>query len=278
MSKPGTRLGRRYRLVGYLASGGMGDVWRGVDEAMNRPVAIKILLPSLLDQPGFIERFRREARAMAAIDHPGVVHIYDIGADPSVGIYLAMEYVDGEPLSGTLARVGRLTPGRSMALVAQAAAALHAVHLTGVVHRDIKPGNLLVRRNGTVVLTDFGIARSAGAAELTAPGSVLGTASYLSPEVAMGEPATTSSDIYALGVVAYFCLAGRRPFEGDNPVELAARRLSLDPPPLPQDVPPVVSAIVATAMARDPATRYRTAADFDAAARRAAVDLGIAVP
>src|SRR4029453_5781393 len=150
----------------------------------------------LLDPPGFTERFRREARAMAAIDHPGVVQIYDFGSDRSVGAFLVMEFVDGDALSRTLARVGRLTPGRTMAIVAQAAAALAAVHQTGVVHRDVKPGNLLVRPNGTVVLTDFGIARSVGAAQLTATGLVLGTASYLAPEVAMGELATPLSDVY----------------------------------------------------------------------------------
>jgi serine/threonine-protein kinase len=128
-----------------------------------------------------------------------------------------MEYVEGDALSRTLTRVGRLTPARTMALVAQAADALYAAHQTGVVHRDVKPGNLLVRPNGTLVLTDFGIARSVGAAQLTAAGSVLGTASYISPEQAMGEQATQLSDVYALGVVAYQCLAGRRPFEGDKP-------------------------------------------------------------
>ena len=130
-------------------------------------MAVKILLPSLLEEPGFTERFRGEARTMATINHPGVVDIYDYGSDPATGAYLVMEYVEGDALSRTLTRVGRLTPGRTMALVAQAADALHAAHQTGVVHRDVKPGNLLVRPNGTLVLTDFGIARSAGAAQLT---------------------------------------------------------------------------------------------------------------
>jgi serine/threonine-protein kinase len=277
MIKPGTKLGRRYRLVERIATGGMGDVWQGLDENMGRKVAVKILLASLLDQPGFTERFRREARAMAAIDHPGVVQIYDFGSDRSVGAFLVMEFVDGDALSRTLARVGRLTPGRTMAIVAQAAAALAAVHQTGVVHRDVKPGNLLVRPNGTVVLTDFGIARSVGAAQLTATGLVLGTASYLAPEVAMGELATPLSDVYGLGVVAYHCLAGRRPFEGNSPMEIATRHVNAAPPPLPRDVPPSVTAIVERAMARQPSARWPNAAAFGAAARRAAVELGVTV-
>jgi eukaryotic-like serine/threonine-protein kinase len=195
MISPGTVLGGRYRLEERIASGGMGDVWRCVDDVLGRTVAVKILLPSLLEEPGFTERFRGEARTMATINHPGVVDIYDYGSDPATGAYLVMEYVDGDALSRTLARVGRLTPARTMALVAQAADALHAAHQTGVVHRDVKPGNLLVRPNGTLVLTDFGIARSVGAAQLTAAGSVLGTASYISPEQAMGEQATPLSDV-----------------------------------------------------------------------------------
>jgi eukaryotic-like serine/threonine-protein kinase len=278
MIKPGTKLERRYRLVEHIAKGGMGDVWQGWDETMGRKVAIKILLPSLLDQPGFSERFRREARAMAVIDHRGVVQIYEVGTDRAVGAFLVMEYVEGDPLSRTLARVGRLTPARTMAIVAQAAEALAAVHKTGVVHRDVKPGNLLVRPNGTVVLTDFGIARAVGASQLTAPGSVLGTASYISPEVAMGELATPLSDVYALGVVAYHCLAGRRPYDGDSPMEIATRHVNASPPPLPRDVPRSVTAIVERAMARQPSARWPNAAAFAAVARRTAGELGVRVP
>jgi serine/threonine-protein kinase len=189
-----------------------------------------------------------------------------------------MEYVDGDALSRTLARVGRLTPARTMALVAQAADALHAAHQTGVVHRDVKPGNLLVRPNGTLVLTDFGIARSVGAAQLTAAGSVLGTASYISPEQAMGEQATPLSDVYALGVVAYQCLAGRRPFEGENPLEIAMRHVREAPPPLPPDIPPSVRAIVERAMAKQPHARWPDASAFGAVARRAAAELAAAGP
>jgi eukaryotic-like serine/threonine-protein kinase len=278
MIGPGTVLGGRFRLVERIASGGMGDVWRCVDEVLGRTVAVKILLPSLLEEPGFSERFRGEALTMATINHPGVVDIYDYGSDPSAGAYLVMEYVEGDALSRTLGRVSRLTPARTMALVAQAADALQAAHEKGVVHRDVKPGNLLVRPNGTLILTDFGIARSAGAAALTAAGSVLGTAMYISPEQAMGEQASPLSDVYALGVVAYQCLAGRRPFEGENPLEIAMRHVREAAPPLPPDIPPNVRAIVERAMAKDPKTRWPTAAAFAAVARRAAGELAAAGP
>jgi serine/threonine-protein kinase len=271
-------LGGRYRLEERIASGGMGDVWRCTDDVLGRTVAVKILLPSLLEEAGFTERFRVEARTMAAINHPGVVDVYDYGSDSTAGAYLVMEYVEGDALSRTLARVGRLTPARTMALVAQAADALHAAHEMGVVHRDVKPGNLLVRPNGTLVLTDFGIARSIGSAQLTAAGSVLGTASYISPEQAMGEQATRLSDVYALGVVAYQCLAGRRPFEGENPLEIAMRHVRETPPPLPPDIPPQVRAIVERAMAKDPNARWATAAAFAQVTRRAAGDLAAAAP
>src|SRR5256885_2236061 len=228
----GLVLGGRYKLDGRIAGGGMGDVWRGTDEVLGRTVAVKILLPSLLDEPGFAERFRGEARTMATINHPGVVDVYDYGSDPAAGAYLVMEYVEGEALSRTLSKVGRLTPGRTMALMAQTADALQAAHEKGIVHRDVKPGNLLVRPNGTLVLTDFGIARSAMVGQLTAAGSVLGTASYISPEQAAGATATPLSDVYALGAVTYQCLAGRpgrparpvRPRGGRNPVAGAVCR------------------------------------------------------
>jgi eukaryotic-like serine/threonine-protein kinase len=269
MVSPGTMLGGRYRLDERIAGGGMGDVWRGTDEVLGRTVAIKILLPALLEEPGFAERFRGEARTMATINHPGVVDIYDYGNENGTA-FLIMEYVEGDALSRTLSRVRRLTPGRTMALVAQAADALHAAHEKGIVHRDVKPGNLLVRPNGTLVLTDFGIARSALVGQLTQAGSVLGTASYISPEQAAGGVATPLSDVYSLGVVTYQCLAGQRPFEGENPVEIAMRHVRDAPPPLPADTPPVVRQFVERAMAKDPAARYPSAAAMAQVARRAA--------
>ncbi|MEV4640822.1 protein kinase [Actinoplanes sp. NPDC049548] len=272
MISPGVTLGGRYRLDERIAGGGMGDVWRGTDEVLGRTVAVKILLPALLDEPGFAERFRGEARTMATINHPGVVDVYDYGSDQQLA-FLVMEYVEGDALSRTLSRVGRLTPARTMALVAQAADALHAAHGNGIVHRDVKPGNLLVRPNGTLVLTDFGIARSALVGQLTVAGSVLGTASYISPEQASGAVATAASDVYALGVVAYQCLSGHRPFDGATPIEIAMKHVRDTPRPLPADIPPAVRAIVERAMAKDPSARWPTASAMAAVARQAASSL-----
>jgi serine/threonine-protein kinase len=272
MLNAGTTLGGRYRLDERIAGGGMGDVWRGTDEVLGRTVAVKVLLPALLEEAGFAERFRGEARTMATINHPGVVDIYDYGSENGTA-FLIMEYIEGDALSRTLSRVGRLTPARTMALVAQAADALHAAHEKGIVHRDVKPGNLLVRPNGTLVLTDFGIARSAAVGQLTAAGSVLGTASYISPEQASGAGATRLSDVYALGVVAYQCLAGVRPFEGENPLEIAMRHVRDAPPPLPADIPPAVRQVVERAMAKDPAARWPTAAALGQVARQTAAQL-----
>lgn len=267
---PGLTLAGRYQLVDHIAGGGMGDVWRGTDEVLGRTVAVKILLSSLLAEPGFAARFRDEARTMATINHPGVVNVYDYGTDQGV-TYLIMEYVEGDALSKTLARVGRLTPARTMSLIAQAADALQAAHDKGIVHRDVKPANLLVRPNGTLVLTDFGIARrEAAASNLTAVGSVLGTASYISPEQASGNGATPLSDIYALGVVAYQCLAGRRPFEGSSPIEIAVQHVDSSPPPLPPDIPQPVRNLVERCLAKSPAARYPSAAALATAARLAA--------
>ncbi len=269
MLGPGVQLNGRYRLDERIAGGGMGDVWRGTDEVLGRTVAVKVLLPALLDEPGFAERFRGEARTMANVNHPGVVDIYDYGTDDGTA-YLVMEYVEGDALSTTLSRVGRLTPARTMALVAQAADALQAAHEKGIVHRDVKPGNLLVRPNGTLVLTDFGIARSALVGQLTAAGAVMGTASYISPEQASGGIATPASDVYALGVVAYQCLAGHRPFEGDNPLDIAMKHVREMPPSLPADTPPVIRSIVERAMAKEPSARWASAAQLAAVARQAA--------
>ncbi|HCT79639.1 MAG TPA: serine/threonine protein kinase [Micromonosporaceae bacterium] len=268
MVSSGVLLSGRYRLDHRIASGGMGDVWCGTDEVLGRTVAIKIMLMALLEERGFVERFRTEARTMATINNPGVVRIYDFGHDQVA--YLIMEYVEGEPLSQTLGRVGRLTPARTMSLVAQAAEALHAAHEKGIVHRDVKPGNLLVRPNGTLVLTDFGIARSAAAAQLTATGAVLGTASYIAPEQASGIPASAASDVYSLGVVAYQCLSGHRPFEGDTPLEIAMKHVNGVARPLPDDVPLPIRQVVERAMAKDPAARWGSAEEFAQAARRAA--------
>jgi serine/threonine-protein kinase len=270
MYRPGAVLAKRYRLDERVGGGGMGEVWRGTDTELERTVAVKIVRSELLDEPGFRERFRVEARTMAKIKHPGVVAVHDYYSDDA-GAFLVMEFIEGEALSTVLRRLGRLDAARAMTLVADAADALHAAHERGVVHRDIKPANLIVSAGGKLVLTDFGIARSAANTTLTATGALIGTASYLAPEQVLGKPATAQSDVYALGVVAYECLAGRRPFDGENPFDVALRRLREPPPTIAVQLPPAVLLVVERALAAEPAQRWRSAAELAGAARQAAV-------
>ncbi|MEV1287669.1 protein kinase [Micromonospora sp. NPDC049679] len=256
----GVVISDRYRLEDHLATGGMGQVWRATDLALGRTVAVKVLLPSLLADPDFAVRFRAEARMMAALRHPGVVDVYDCGEDdlPDGGhvLYLVMEYVAGEPLSHRIAAAERLGVRETMSVVAQAARALHAAHGSGIVHRDVKPSNLLVQPDGTVKLVDFGVARSAAVTSVTGTNAIVGTALYMAPEQARGRPVSAATDIYALGAVAYHCLSGHPPFAGDNPLEVAVRHLHDAPPPLPADLPAPVVALVERALAKESADRY----------------------
>jgi eukaryotic-like serine/threonine-protein kinase len=192
MYPAGTLLAGKYRLEQRIGAGGMGEVWRATDEKLDRPVAVKVMQPGLLADPEFVQRFRVEARAMAKVRHPNVVAVYDFD-DDAAGAYLVMEYVAGESLLDLLRREGRLSPQRTMELIAQAADALQAAHQLGIVHRDVKPANLLVRPDGTVVLTDFGIARMLEGTQLTATGMLLGTLSYVAPEQVLGMPVTARS-------------------------------------------------------------------------------------
>ncbi|MGW4497498.1 protein kinase domain-containing protein [Micromonospora sp. NPDC004336] len=271
MLTEGVVLSERYRLDARVGTGGMGAVWRCTDLMLEREVAVKVLLPALSADPEFTTRFRAEARMLAALRHPGVVAVHDVGlaalADGGPLHYLVMEYVDGRPLSSWLRRAGRLDPVSTMSVLAQAADALHAAHLAGIVHRDVKPGNLMVKSDGRVVLMDFGIARSGTSAAITAANVMLGTASYMSPEQAANQPVTPAADVYALGAVAYFCLTGQPPFAGDNPLQVALRHVNEAPPPLPPGTPPAVVALVERAMAKRPGDRFPDAAAMaDAAA------------
>ncbi|MFG6201705.1 protein kinase [Nonomuraea sp. JJY05] len=266
MVAQGTTLAGRYRLDTRIGAGGMGEVWRGEDIVLARTVAVKVLLPGRTQDPGFVARFQGEARAMATINHAGVVDVYDYGVSGDT-VYLVMKFVDGEPLDRLLARLGRIPPQAAMELIAQAASALQAVHDRGIVHRDVKPGNLLVQRDGTLVLTDFGIARSDLANRLTDAGMVLGTAAYCAPEQAEGAPVTPAVDIYALGVVAYECLVGQRPFDGDSAVTIALKHIREAPPPLPPDIPQAVRTLVEVALSKDPARRFPTAKAMSEAAK-----------
>ena len=253
-------LADRYRITDRLAAGGMGEVWRAQDLVLDRPVAVKTLRAEYLDDEDFRARFRAEARHAARLSHPGIASVYDFGELPDRA-WLVMELVDGEPLSGLLRREHALSPDRALDVVAQTAAALQAAHSGGVVHRDVKPGNLLVRPDGAVKVTDFGIASATDGTALTRTGQVVGTAHYLSPEQAAGRAGTPSSDLYALGVVAYECLAGVRPFPGQSPVAVALGHLNDPPPPLPATVPAPVRALVERLMSKDAADRPASAAD-----------------
>ncbi|MET7876548.1 protein kinase [Micromonospora profundi] len=266
-------LSGRYRLDERVATGGMGDVWRATDLVLGRQVAVKVLLPALVSDPDFIARFRAEARIMAALRHPGIVQVYDVGEDdlPSGGRadYLVMEFVDGEPLSKRIEAAGRLDVTETMSIVAQAAHALSAAHRGGIVHRDVKPSNLLVQEDGTVVLVDFGVARSTNVTSITSTNAVPGTALYMAPEQAAGRPVSGATDIYALGAVAYCCLTGGPPFTGDNPLQVAVRHLDDEPPELPHDIPEAVRALVSRALAKDPADRFSSGSAMAEAARTA---------
>lgn len=257
MVDSGDLLAERYRLDGRVGSGGMGEVWRATDVLLDRAVAVKVLRPGLVAETGFAERFRSEARTLAGLHHPNVVSVYDYGEGETT--FLVMAFVEGEPLSQRIESADRLSVAETVSIVTQAAAALHAVHQKGVVHRDVKPGNLLIQPNGTVVLVDFGVARSAAAASVTKTHEVIGTALYMAPEQVSKKPLSPATDVYALGAVAYHCLAGRPPFEGDNALQVALQRLDGEPDPLPDDVPENVRAVVARAMAREPEDRYPSA-------------------
>ncbi|GLI03440.1 hypothetical protein Pa4123_87180 [Phytohabitans aurantiacus] len=257
MVDSGDLLGERYRLGERVATGGMGEVWRATDVLLDRAVAVKVLRPGLVAEPGFTERFRSEARTLAGLHHANVVSVYDYGEGDTT--YLVMAFVEGEPLSARIESAGRLSVDQTVSIVTQAAAALHAVHLKGVVHRDVKPGNLLIQPNGTVVLVDFGVARSAAEGSVTKTHEVIGTALYMAPEQVSKRPLSPATDVYALGAVAYHCLAGRPPYEGENALQVALQRIEGDPDPLPDDIPEAVRAVVTRAMAREPDDRYPNA-------------------
>ena len=251
----------RYTLIERIATGGMGEVWRGSDMILGRQVAIKMLAAVHAGDEQFRARFRAEARYASSLAHPGITRVFDYGEhSPLGGPYLVMELVDGQPLSEILERYGRLDPYVVLDIVAQAARALDAAHRAGIVHRDIKPGNLLIMADGTTKITDFGIAKaSVQDLSLTATGIVMGTALYVSPEQATGQPLTGSSDVYSLGVVAYECLAGDPPFVADQPLAIAIMHKHDPVPPLPNDVPRPIADLVYAMLAKNPEDRPESA-------------------
>jgi serine/threonine-protein kinase len=252
-------LAGRYRLDGPIASGGVGEVWRAFDLVLDRPVAVKVLRSEYAGQRQALDRFRAEARHAGSVAHPGIAQIYDYGEGGDIGApFLVMELVNGPSLADLLA-AGPLDPGTTMDVIAQTAAGLQAAHAAGLVHRDVKPGNLLIAPGGQVKITDFGIAHAAGSLPITRTGMVIGTPSYLAPERAAGGPASSASDLYSLGIVGYECLAGEPPFSG-MPYEVAAAHQHQELPPLPATVPAVAARLVAELTARDPANRPASAA------------------
>ncbi|HJD49208.1 MAG TPA: serine/threonine protein kinase [Candidatus Corynebacterium intestinavium] len=280
-------LGERYQLSWIVGRGGMSTVWLARDTVAQRDVAIKILKPEYTESPEFRERFRNEAEAAEHFDSPNVVATYDYGeisADGSqptqetraVFCYIVMEYVRGESLADVLRRERQLPEPLALDLIRQTAMGLAAIHATGTVHRDIKPANLLLTADGTVKITDFGIAKAAQAVPLTQTGMVVGTAQYVSPEQAQGREVTAASDVYSLGVVAYEVLAGHRPFRGDSSVSVAIKHISEQPEPLPEELSPPLRELVNTCLRKSPRARYADGQELAEAA--AAVLAGAPAP
>lgn len=267
----GELLHGRYELIDLIATGGMGEVWRATDTRLNRDVAVKLLKPELAAQKGFLDRFRIEARNAALLTHPNVCAVYDYGETdaitdgPPPAAYLVMELVPGEPLSSIITRESPLAPDRVLDYLRQAAAGLGAAHAAGVVHRDVKPGNLLVTPEGVVKITDFGVARASGQSNLTATGQVMGTAQYLAPEQALGEVVTPAADVYAVGVVGYQALTGAVPFVRESQVATALAQVNDDPPPLPDSVPPAVRDLIMGLLRKEPSARPANGRDLAAA-------------
>jgi serine/threonine-protein kinase len=269
----------RYRLDERLAAGGMGEVWKGTDTRLQREVAIKILHAGLSGNDKFRTRFQLEARAVAALQSPGIVGLYDYGEettdDDGVVSYLIMELVRGRSLAEILRDRGTLPPAEVMAIVSTAADALETAHRNDIIHRDIKPANLLVDEDtGATKIVDFGISAARGASGLTETGTVMGTLAYASPEQLNGAELTGASDLYSLGIVAYEALMGRPPFVSDTPVAVMNGHMTQAPPPLSREIPAGVAQVVLQSLQKDPRARYTSAAEMARSAREGRVVTG----
>ncbi|MGW6443685.1 protein kinase domain-containing protein [Lentzea sp. NPDC055074] len=283
MLTTGQLLADRYRLTRRIAVGGMGEVWEAADDRLDRRVAVKVLKAELSGDPEFLHRFRVEARMTASLNHPGIASVHDYGETASIAdgpedtAYLVMELVEGEPLATIISR-GRLTAEVTLDLLEQTGNALQAAHERGLVHRDVKPGNIMVTPSGKVKITDFGIAKAVDAAPVTRSGMVMGTAHYIAPEQALGGEAEPASDVYSLAVCGYECLAGHRPFLSDNAVTVAMMHIRDIAPPLPPDVPPGARALIEATLVKDPRQRYRTGGEFAAAVSAVRVNQPLPTP
>ena len=252
-----------FQVLSRLGRGGMGTVWKALDLTLQRPVAVKLLAADLASDPKFVERFLREARYLARLRHPSLVTIHDVvtvGPAP----YLVMEYVEGSTLAAHLAK-GRLPWDQARALLEPVLSAVAAVHATGLIHRDLKPGNVLMDAEGRPKVVDFGLAKDASEAALTMEGTILGTPEYMAPEQAKGDPVSPASDVYSLGVMAYHMVSGRSPFQGPSTVAVLRMVCQGEPAPLSQvapDLPPGARAWIQKAMAKEPSARFRDAAEM----------------
>lgn len=258
----GTTLGGRYVLRSLLAVGGMGEVWRGIDSELDRPVAVKVLKEEAQNNETFLKRFNNEARNAAGLMHPNIAQVYDYG-DQSGTAYLVMELVEGEPLSTVLEREITVEEHRLVRMMIGTCRGLQAAHEAHVMHRDVKPGNLLIEGEDHVKITDFGVSRSKDQTALTATGMVMGTAQYLAPELALGKPATPASDLYALGIIAYEAVVGKRPFTASSPVDIAIAQVNDTVPPLPSSVSPPLAALIMDLLEKNPRRRPSTAAELE---------------
>ncbi|SDP54768.1 serine/threonine protein kinase [Pedococcus dokdonensis] len=263
-----TRLADRYRLVERIATGGMGEVWRAHDETLQRDVAVKVLRPDSAEDGAFVERFRAEARLGSQLTHPNVGTVHDFGEQDGQA-FLVMELMAGEPLSTLIRDRAPMPQAEVTEILHQIALALQAAHDAGVVHRDVKPANIVVDEAGYAKLTDFGIARALGEASMTQTGEVLGTPHYLAPEQAKGETAGPLSDVYALAVVGYEMLTGQRPFSGESMVATALAHVSQPAPQLSDEVDDPLRTTVMAALAKDPGLRPQSAGEFADALRLA---------
>ena len=267
----GRLISGRYRMIAPLGEGGMATIWRAVDEQLDREVAVKLLRPQFSSDPGFAARFKQEARSAGGLSHPNIVGVYDYGTDGADGDqYIVMELIEGNDLSTILHDRGSLATMDAVRVAIGVASALEVAHRKGIVHRDVKPGNILITDAGDVKVTDFGIARAVAEASMTVTGTTLGSVHYFSPEQARGDEVTGASDVYALAIVLFEMLTGRRPFEGDSAAAVALKRLSEDAPSpssIGHPVPAGLEAILMRALSREPGERFPDAGAFAEALR-----------
>ena len=260
--RAGTTLVGRYTLTSLIAVGGMGEVWKAEDGDLHRTVAVKVLKDSASGNETFLKRFRNEAKNAAGLTHPNLAQIFDYGDHDGIA-FLVMEFVDGEPLSSILEKERTISEVRVVHILQQTSKGLAVAHAAGVMHRDIKPGNLLIFGNDDVKITDFGVSRGTGQTTLTATGMVMGTAQYLAPELALGKPATPASDIYALGIIAYEAVVGRRPFTAANAVDIAIAQVNEPVPPLPDEISSGMRELILLLLEKSPRRRPHSTHELD---------------